>query len=469
MSTEIVFREHEHYDKNLEKAVLGACLLESAAFGKIQGILARRCFYLEAHAVIWEVISDLWKGNQPIDILTVVAYSARAKISLPDGTMLPYFITQLTNAVVSSAHIEHHAMLVREMYINRELEKLTRRSNGKGKDALAKITNLQEELAQLVNIRTNYDWSNMQENVIELIRHMENVKDRELIGVPLGYEELDLMTGGQVPGTVTVIAARPSVGKSAFLNRSAIYQAAQNIRVGIITLEMPKVQVTARMASLVSQESFFKIYRNHFQDEEERNRMHQHLVCLSELPIHISDRVAVNVHDIKAKAAQLIYKKELEILYIDYLQLIESPDTNKNSNREQEVAKISRALKIIAMDFHIPIVLLAQLNRETEKNEGKKPQLHNLRESGSIEQDADMVLFLHRDWKVGITADKDGKSTEFEADIIVAKARNGELKSYKIGWQPAQMRFFDPLKQPLSASDFDFPSSGRVLWKPIAD
>lgn len=457
------FQDLYHYNRDIEKAVLGACLIEENSFGKIQGILTKHCFYFPDHQVIYDTIGMMWRSNLKIDILTIVDYLTRQQVVIEN---MAYMVTELTNAVVSAGHLEYHAICLKEMFCEREIIIIKHQPFEKNLDALDKIAAWQKQLDELVRLKVSFDWSSMTEAVMMLMKHMEEVKDRALIGPAMGYRDIDRMTGGLTPGGLYVIGARPSVGKSAFLNGLALAQAASGENVGIISLEMPKVQLAARMGAHISETDFYRIYRNNFAEESDRKKVYDKLADLAQFPIFISDKVGVDVMDIKAKAAQLIYKKQLTILYIDYLQLIEPEE--KNNNREQQVSQMSRALKIMAMDFNIPVVILAQLNRETEKNEGKKPQLHNLRESGSIEQDADGVMFLHRDWKVGITEDDNGNSTEGQADVIIAKWRNGALGSFKIGWDGPKMRFFDPSEVYRELPRIHVPD-GRKGWSPFPE
>jgi replicative DNA helicase len=280
--------------------------------------------------------------------------------------------------------------------------------------------------------------------VLELHKHMDNVLDKDIIGVPTGFHKFDMVTGGLVKGDMIVLAARPSVGKSAFLGALAVNAAQNSFKARIISLEMSNVQIGARLGSLVSDVEFYKIFRNRMDDERQREELYSKLETLSNLDIKISDKTKVNINDIRAKVGQLKSKDDIDILFVDYLQLLDSEEgSGKSFSREQEVSRMSRGFKLMAKEFNIPIVVLAQLNRESEKSANKKPALHHLRESGAIEQDADLVVFLHRDWKVGIQQNEHGQTTEFEADLIIAKGRNIETPEIKIGFDGAKMKFYD--------------------------
>lgn len=459
----IEFKKHIHYDLDIEGAILGAFMIDKTAFARTHGILTADCFYSNDNRMVFENIFEMWDKGIMIDCLTVVNWMAKKKIEKLDGYNMDYYVVRLTNAVVSSTHLEYHSLLLRQMYAERELVRIKFPGNDFSEDTLSRVKKMQEDLNQLSTLKVSNDWEDMGDVLIKLAKHMEDVRGKDLIGVPTGFDLLDSITGGITKTSLVVLAARPSVGKSAILNAFAIHAATNGYKVGIISLEMPKVQVGARMASLVSDTEFYKIFRNQLEDDRERNKVHNYLSTLADLPIKISDKTGVNINDIKAKTAQLIYKDQLDILFVDYLQLVESEEGNKNYNREQEVSKMSRGLKLMAMDFNIPIVVLAQLNRESEKTATKKPQLHNLRESGAIEQDADGVIFLHRDFKSGITQDEHGNSTERQADLIVAKWRNGETPEVKIGFDPPKMKFYDLSKH----QSFNHQTSQQ--WKPYKE
>lgn len=463
-----MLKEYIHYDRQMETAIIGALMLEKTAFARIRGLLTSECFYLDDNKFLFEVISEMWEANRPIDILTVTQYIVRDKkrFELLSGSV-PYYVTKTTNIVVSTANLEAHSLLVRQLYAERELIKIKTSENEENGDVIERSEKIRDQLLKITQIKVSNDWADMSDVLIEMFNHMERVKDKELIGVPSGFKKLDLITSGFCNGELIIVAARPSVGKSALANSLILHAAKNNFKVGVISLEMPKVQIGARISAIATDTEYYKIYRNKLDDENERKDFYKKIDSILNLPIKISTKTNVNVYDIKAKAAQLIHKEQLDILFIDYLQLIESEGPTKNFNREQEVSKMSRGLKLMAMEYDIPVIVLAQLNRESEKLATKKPQLHHLRESGAIEQDADGVVFLHRDFKAGIITDENGNSTEREADLIIAKCRNGETTEIKIGFDAPKMKFYDldehnfSTKAPLYAIE--------NTWKPYKD
>lgn len=456
------FKELINYDKALEQTMLGVCLLDNTAFARMRGILAPECFYFDSHKLVFQAFTEMWEMNLPVDLLTATQYLAQQKkIVEIDDASTPYYLMKLTNydPRLVGVNLEHYALIARQLYVGRELINIQNSPPTKG-DVLERLSEMRDKLQKLSTITVVNDWKDMGDVVLKLYQHMDRVKDKEIIGIPSGFRKLDLITGGWIPGDLIVLAARPSVGKSAMLGALAVHAAEQGYKVGIKSLEMTDIQIGARMGSSLSDVPFFKIFRNLIQEEKEREHLYAHLVNLANLTIKISDSSSATMNDIRASVAQLIYKWGIGILFIDYLQLVESDASgNRNYNREQEVSKMSRGFKLMAKEFNIPIILLAQLNRESEKTANKKPMLHHLRESGSIEQDADLVLFLHRDFKSGILTNENGSSTEHEADIIIAKGRNIELDEVKIGWDGSRMKFYDLEQRKLAQ-----PQNG--LFKP---
>ena len=438
-----MFIKDVHYSTELEMAILGSIVLEQTAFGRVYGILQADVFYHDHHQLIFNSLQSMWEDNQPIDIITATIYISKKGTKTLNGSSVPYYMVELTKAVCSTSHLEYHALLLREMYVEREMIKLTT-SGLMGKEGVRYMDELQDKLIKLRQVKNTDDFKDIDDILIELYQNMDKAKGKELAGITTGIKQLDKISGGFEVGGMYILGARPSVGKSALMGKMVLGAALKGAKVGIISLEMEDTKITARIASMVSEIDFWRINRNRMTDQDQSNRFYQIMASeLSHLPIKISDKASVNIGDIKSKVARLKQRNEIDILFIDYLGLIDTDGGNRNANREQEVSKISRGVKLMAMQYEIPVVLLCQLNRATDKEAEKKPKLHNLRESGSLEQDADGVLFLHRDFMAGIKTNEKGQSTENEADLIIAKWRNGELAEIKLGFDGPKMKFYE--------------------------
>lgn len=456
-----MFTENVHFCKELEFAVLGAAMIEKDAMGRLYKLIDKDVFYYEGHSQIFDIMQKMWGNNEPIDIVSVYVKLIQSGISTIQNYNTPWYVCEITRNVVSSAAIEYHSAILKGMYIEREMKRITLGGIGEqnGYEAIATIDKKISKLKEKVVLD---DFKGIDETLVNLYHHMDSVKHKELTGITTGFATLDRITGGLQAGGMYILAARPSVGKSAFMGKMVFNAAKKGYHVGVISLEMTDNQITARIASLATEIEYWRIYRSRLIDEEQSEKFYRITAQVSELPIKISDKTGVNIGEIKAKIARLRRKSKIDILYIDYLQLLDTDDKERNYNREQQVSKISRGLKLLAKDYMIPIVVLAQLNRVSEQIADKKPKLHNLRESGSLEQDADGVIFLHRDFMSGIKENEDGVSTDNQADIIIAKWRDGEITEYKIGFDGTKMKFYEFEEQastqfPINQSTEDLP------------
>lgn len=425
-----IFVKDRHYSQDMEVAIIGLCLLEKQAFSRTYGLIKAEDFYFESTREAYKAMIWMYDHNAPIDTLTVTDYLVRKKgwNDFFGFSSVGYFLLQTTNHVTSSAHLEYYCHCIHEMWIDREIIRLTFSGPGEG-NAREKIIELQNKLTLLSAGSAEKDWYDMAEIIIELFKHREKIQTQGP-GILTGIQKMDKTNGGFMPGDMIVIGARPSVGKSAFLALLATNMARQNKKVGIISLEMNNAKIAGRIASLDADIDFSVLYRGLEMDENLQRRVYDQLGSVTaNLPIYVSDKTNVSMPEIKAKAQKLMHKHGCDIIFIDYLQLVDSaPGLSKNSNRENEVRQMSRGAKIMAKDLNIPIVVLAQLNREVTSRKGadRHPHLSDLRESGAIEQDADVVMFLHRDWMAGIETDENGNSTKDQADLIVRKWRDGE-------------------------------------------
>lgn len=432
------YRDGVHFDLSIEKAILGACLLEKTAFARICNLVDMDILFNEFHKIVFSALTEMYQQGYSIDLLTVTHHLRKNKITEYNGYTIPYLLTGLMIDVVSTAHLEAHSLILRELYLERELTKISH-SKFDG-DAIEKAASIDAAIKKAFSIKGTDDWHDLSEVLKALDAHRAEVKNREM-GVPSGFPSLDRLTAGFQPGQLIVIGARPSVGKSAFVGGIAINAASKGKVVGIISLEMPEEQLGGRIASIYSDIEFYKIYRN-LTDADEEKRLMESLKSLQNLPIYISDKTNVTSMAIRSKSEKLQQRKGIELLIIDYLQLVETEASN--GVREREIAKLSRSLKLMALDLKIPVIILCQLNRDSEKDgKSKKPRMSQIRESGSIEQDADVVMLLHREWKSGVLTKEDGSTTEFDAEIILEKNRNGETRNIPISFKPDMMKFYE--------------------------
>lgn len=436
-----------HYSTELEQAILGICLLERDAFGRIYGLLEVECFYHTGHQEVFSSMKKMFQEGMMLDIFTVSDYIQRIRqIPELEKINIPYFIVRLTNSVVNGVHLEYHCHIVKMMWMEREIINLTNGGVGNLEGNVSqKVKIIQDKLFSLQNKAAEHDWVDMSQLMVDLYRHQEEMKKTKGIGVPSGIPSLDRENGGFQNGQLIVIGARPSMGKSALVGGMAIEQGKRNLEIGFVSLEMSNTEIAARLVSYDTDTDFNVVYRGLYRDSVEAEGLYYKIAkSTSTLPIYVSDKTKVNVPEIRAKAEKLRSLHGLKCLYIDYLQLVSAIGGSYSKNRENEIAEMSRGCKIMAKELDIPVVLLCQLNREVTKRKGTEryPQLSDLRESGAIEQDADVVMFLHRDFMAGYEANEDGTSTERQADLVVRKWRNGKSNFIiPLNFDPPKMKF----------------------------
>ncbi len=439
---------------DVEEAVLGGLMLEKSALSQIIDILHPEVFYKEANYLIYKSIHDLFSRSEPVDIITVTN-DLKSKSQL-DEVGGAFYVTQLTNRVASTANIEFHARILLQKYIQRELIAI---SSGIIKDAFdpsADVFELMDkaerEMFQLSENNFRRASSNMQVLVKEAILEIEAAKEKDghLSGVPSGFTDLDRLTAGWQKSDLIVLAARPGMGKTAF-----VLSMARNMAVdlkkptAIFSLEMSSVQLVTRIISGESELPADKLRKGDL-EEYEWQQLNSKITNLIDAPIYIDDTPALSVFELRAKCRRLKEQHQIEIIIIDYLQLMTAgTDTG---NREQEISTISRSLKSLAKELNVPIIVLSQLNRSVETRGGsKKPLLSDLRESGAIEQDADMVLFIYRPEYYKIYQDDEGNPTQGIGEIIIAKHRNGALDDIRLRFVAQYARFQD-----LDTGDMDY-------------
>ncbi|MFT3681665.1 MAG: replicative DNA helicase [Ferruginibacter sp.] len=441
----MVFGKVPPQSRDLEEAVLGAIMLEKSAFDTVVEILKPECFYSDANQRIYRAMQSLAAKSMPIDLLTVVEeLKQREELDLVGG---PYYVSKLTNAVVSSANIDAHSRIILQKFIQRELIRISGDIIGDAyedsTDVFDLLDDAESKLFEITNnhLRKNFDDINtVLVKTIQRIEDMRN-RDEEMTGVPSGFPTLDKLTYGWQNTDLIILAARPSVGKTAFalnlLRYAAVPEEKSNRKatpVAFFSLEMSSSQLVTRILSAESEIWLEKISRGKLEEHEMKQLYKRGIERLSNAPIFIDDTAALNIFELRAKCRRLKNKHGIGLVIIDYLQLMSGAGDGRNSNREQEISRISRDLKGLAKELQIPIIALSQLSREVEKRkEGAKiPQLSDLRESGAIEQDADMVMFLYRPEYYEITANEMGESTKGETYVKIAKHRNGSLDTVKL-------------------------------------
>jgi len=432
---------------DLEEAVLGAIMLEKDAIIAVMDLISTDSFYKEGHQKIYKAVLDLSQELQPIDILTVTEeLRKRNELDIVGG---PFYITQLASKVSSAAHIEYHARIIAQKHIQRELIRVSTEIQSRAYDDTIDVNDLidfsESELFKVAEGNIKKETSKINVIIEEALTQIEDAAKREdgLSGVPSGYTKLDRITSGWQRSDLVIIAARPSMGKTAFvlsMTRNMAIDHGQGI--ALFSLEMSSVQLVNRLIVSETELSSDKI-RNGRLEPFEWEQLEYKIKRLVDANIFIDDTPAISVFELRAKCRRLMSQQKVDIIIIDYLQLMTGPPETRG-NREQEVSMISRSLKGIAKELNVPIIALSQLNRSVEMRSGtKRPQLSDLRESGAIEQDADMVLFIHRAEKYGFIEDEEGNSMLGIAELILAKHRNGALADIKLRFRNELAKFED--------------------------
>lgn len=462
---------------DLEEAVLGALLIEKDALTNVIDILRPESFYKESHQRIYSAIQNLFSKSEPIDILTVTnELRQKGELEFAGGA---YYITYLTDRVASSAHAEYHARIIAQKHIQRELIRISSEIIKDAYEDTTDVFNLLDKAEQNLfsvaegNIRKNYD--KMSSLIGQAIKQIETARSQEggITGTPSGFSALDRVTSGWQRSDLIILAARPGMGKTAF-----VLSMARNVAVefkkptAVFSLEMSSLQLVNRLIASESELSAEKLKKGNLAHHE-WEQLNSKIGRLSDAPLFIDDTPALSVFELRAKCRRLKAQHGIGLIIIDYLQLMTTGGDNKG-NREQEISTISRSLKSIAKELDVPIIALSQLSRAVETRGGdKRPQLSDLRESGAIEQDADMVLFIYRPEYYGLEQDEQGNSTQGLAELIIAKHRNGSLENIPLRFIASLAKFTDldfqatRFEQPSTkispSNDFDSTSNNSVI------
>lgn len=422
---------------DLEEAVLGAMLIDKKGVDEVVDVLSPEAFYKEAHGHIFEAIHFLFNDGQPIDLLTVSAQLKKEKKLESVGG--DFYLAQLSNKVSSSAHIEFHARIILQKFIERSLIKVSNEIIHDAYDETVDVFDLldraESKLYDVAQGNIKNDTVSAESLVLQAKKKIEEISNREgLSGIPSGYEELDKLTSGWQKSDLIILAARPGMGKTALaLSMARNIAVDQQMPVAFFSLEMASVQLITRLISSETGLNSDKLRTGNL-DAHEWEQLNVKVKALEQAPLYIDDTSALSIFDLRAKARRLASKHGIQMIFIDYLQLM-TANVGKSGNREQEISTISRNLKALAKELDIPVIALAQLSRAVETRGGsKRPLLSDLRESGAIEQDADIVSFIYRPEYYGIDEwdDEERSPTQSQAEYIIAKHRNGSTDSIKL-------------------------------------
>lgn len=449
---------------DFERLVIGTFLIDKKGLDHSIDLLTPDVFYDPRHQVIFTTILKLYEGNHPVDLMTIIQeLKKEEKLPLAGGD---HYIVDLTMGVSSSAHIEYHVRVILEKYILRSLINVSANvidsSYKESTDVFELLDKAEQSFFEITNgtIKKGFDTANSL--VKQAIETIKSLKDKEGIsGVPSGFRDIDKETGGWQNSDLIIIAARPAMGKTAFL-----LSMARNIAVGhkipmvLFSLEMASVQLITRMIASETRISSEKLRKGTL-DDEEWQRLFSNVSELENAPLFIDETPSLSIFDFRAKCRRLVMQHGVRLIMVDYLQLMTAGGGGKGGgNREQEISMISRSLKAIAKELNVPVIALSQLSRSVETRPGKRPQLSDLRESGAIEQDADIVSFIFRPeyYKIGVwDNDEEGQetTTENQAELIIAKHRNGATADVRLSF----LKHFAKFGDIEAATGADFPSN----------
>ena len=432
----------------LEQAVLGALMLERDAIIDVQEYVKAETFYLEEHRLIFKAIQALSFDMKAIDLYTVTErLKAQKELQKVGGAA---YLAELTQKVASAAHIEFHAKIIAQKYVQRELihsaTEIERRSYDDEVDVTELIGFAEQEIFRVSEGNVKRSVQAASDILRKALAQIEEASKTagEYNGVRSGFTDIDAVTLGWQPSDLIIIAARPSMGKTAFVLTMARNMCVElKTPVAFFSLEMSSVQLMNRLIVAETQLNS-KDLRTGNLTPAQWTHLESQTVELGRSPLYIDDTPALSVYEFRSKARRLKTQHDIQLIIIDYLQLMTASTPETRGNREQEVSLISRTLKAIAKELNVPIIALSQLSRNVENRGGsKRPQLSDLRESGAIEQDADVVAFIHRPEYYGLTTDENNMPTAGMAEIIIAKHRNGEVTDVPLRFIKEQAKFAD--------------------------
>lgn len=410
-----------------EKSVIGAFLIDKDALVRVASFLRSEHFYEKRHAIIYQAIVDLFMAGVPIDLLTVTDFLKKKKTLKSVGGRA--YITELLNAVPTSAHAEEYAKLVKETSLRRSLISAAARITDMAFDESRKTDDVlnvsQQDLFNVSAQGINKGFVHVRDLLEEAYERAAHVDGGNLLGVSTGFRDLDALLGGFQKSDLIIIGARPSMGKTSFILEILRNMAISKNKVAMFSLEMSQQQLLDRILASQSTVGLWEMRTGKLTDDE-FSRLSEGVGILSELEIVIDDTPGLNIIEMRTKARRLMLEMGIDAIFVDYLQLIQG---NSREGRVQEVSQISQELKNMARELQVPVIVLSQLSRKVEERNDRLPQLSDLRDSGSIEQDADLVMFIHREDYYDPETEKKGI-----ADIVVAKHRNGPTGNVELAW-----------------------------------
>ncbi len=441
---------------DLEEVVLGAMMIDKKGVDEVIDILHPEVFYKDAHRFVYEAIFKLFESSEPVDLLTVS--SQLKKDGHLEAVGGDFYLIKLTQKVASSAHIEFHARIILQKYIQRSLIKISNEiiedAYSEGTDVFDLLDNAESKLYEVTQGNLKRSAETAQNLVIQAKKRIEEIANKEgMSGIATGFDKLDKLTSGWQPSDLIIVAARPGMGKTALTLSMARNIAVDfNKGVAFFSCEMSSVQLITRLISSETGLSSEKL-RTGKLEKHEWEQLNVKVKALEKAPLFIDDTPSLSIFDLRAKARRLKSQHDIQIIIIDYLQLMTAGGSQKGGNREQEISTISRNLKALAKELNVPVIALSQLSRAVETRGGsKRPLLSDLRESGAIEQDADIVSFIYRPeyYKIDEWDDEERTPTQGQGELIVAKHRNGGLENIRL-------KFIGNLGKFDNLDDFDSP------------
>lgn len=433
----------------IEEIVLGALMLEKDAYAEIENLLSPEIFYVDLHQLIYSAIQSLHKKGRPVDVLTVCEeLKENDKFYFNTSS---YEVTKLTSRVANSASIKYHALILREKYMQRQLirigsEIVKQGYEDSGDDIFETIERFSSNLTSLGDVSSFVEEiPSMSKSLVEAISYIENTdRSRGITGVPTGFAHLDKITCGWQPGDLIILAGRPGMSKTTAALQFGMNAAEHGFPGAFFSLEMKRLKLIMKMQANKSEILFDKIKHNDL-NQEDWQALNHACDILSDYKIFIDDTSSLKISALKSKCRKLKKKGLLKWIVVDYIQLMNGTEgTSGKSFREQEISYISRSLKNLAKELDVPIIALSQLSREVEKRRGNfEPILSDLRESGALEQDSDIVIFVHRPEYYGILETEDGSSTHGLAQFIFAKYREGDPTRSNLRFIPSISKFVD--------------------------